>query len=29
MCMKISKKDILRINKGFGGSLVNDASLKL
>jgi len=27
MCMKISKKDILRINKGFGGSLINDASL--
>jgi len=27
MCMKISKKDIIRINKGFGGDLRNDASL--
>lgn len=27
MCMKISKEDIIRINKGFGGHLRNDASL--
>ncbi len=27
MCMKISKKDLLRINQGFGGNLRNDASL--
>ena len=27
MCMKISKEDILRVNKGFGGHLRNDASL--
>lgn len=27
MCMKISKEDLLRINKGFGGNLRNDASL--
>ena len=27
MCMKVSKKDILRINKGFGGELISDASL--
>lgn len=27
MCMKISKEDIIRINKGFGGFLRNDASL--
>jgi len=27
MCMKIDKEDIIRINKGFGGHLRNDASL--
>lgn len=27
MCMDISKEDLLRINKGFGGGLRNDASL--
>lgn len=27
MCMKISKEDIIRINRGFGGHLRNDASL--
>ena len=27
MCMKISKEDLMRINKGFGGTLRNDASL--
>lgn len=27
MCMKISKEEILRINRGFGGSIRNDASL--
>ena len=27
MCMKISKKDLLRINKGFGGSLRSSSSL--
>ena len=27
MCMKISKEDLIRINKGFGGHLRNDASL--
>ncbi len=27
MCMKISKEDIIRINKGFGGSIRNEASL--
>ncbi len=27
MCMKISKEDIIRINKGFDGNLRNDASL--
>ena len=27
MCMKISKIDLLRINKGFGGDLRSDASL--
>ena len=27
MCMNISKEDLLRINKGFGGNLRNDASL--
>jgi len=27
MCMKISKKDVLRINKGFGGNLRNSSSL--
>ena len=27
MCMKISKEDIIRINRGFGGNLRNDASL--
>jgi len=27
MCMKVSKEIILRINKGFGGSLRNEASL--
>ena len=27
MCMKIRKKDLIRINKGFGGNLRNDASL--
>ncbi len=27
MCMKIRKEDIIRINKGFGGTLREDASL--
>ena len=27
MCMDIGKEDLLRINKGFGGNLRNDASL--
>lgn len=27
MCMEISKKDLLRINKGFGGGLRSDSSL--
>jgi len=27
MCMKISKEDLLRINKGFGGNLRSDSSL--
>ena len=27
MCMEISKKDLLRINKGFGGNLRSDSSL--
>ncbi len=27
MCMDISKEDLLRINKGFGGILRNDSSL--
>src|SRR3989344_1284932 len=27
MCMDISKEDLMRINKGFGGTLRNDASL--
>jgi len=27
MCMEISKEDLIRINKGFGGHLRNDASL--
>ena len=27
MCMKISKKELLRINKGFGGNLRSDSSL--
>jgi len=27
MCMKISKKDLLRINKGFGGNLRSSSSL--
>ena len=27
MCMKISKEDLLRINKGFGGSLRSSSSL--
>ncbi len=27
MCMEISKKDLLRINHGFGGNLRNDSSL--
>jgi len=27
MCMEIGKKDIIRINAGFGGTLRNDASL--
>ena len=27
MCMEISKKDLLRINQGFGGNLRNDASI--
>ncbi len=27
MCMKISKKDIIRINKGFGGHIRNDSSI--
>ena len=27
MCMNISKKDLIRINQGFGGNLRNDSSL--
>jgi len=27
MCMKISKEDLIRINKGFGGHIRNDASI--
>ncbi len=27
MCMNISKEDLLRINKGFGGGLRSDASI--
>ena len=27
MCMNIRKEDIIRINRGFGGALKNDASL--
>lgn len=27
MCMKISKEELLRINKGFGGGLRSDASI--
>jgi len=27
MCMEISKKDIIRINKGFAGNLRNDSSI--
>jgi len=27
MCMKISKKELIRINQGFGGNLRNDSSL--
>ena len=27
MCMNISKKDLLRINHGFGGNLRSDSSL--
>ena len=27
MCMKISKKDLIRINQGFGGNLRSDSSL--
>ena len=27
MCMKISKKDLIRINKGFGGNLRSSSSL--
>lgn len=27
MCMNISKEDLLRINKGFGGNLRSDSSL--
>ena len=27
MCMKISKEELLRINRGFGGGLRNDSSL--
>ena len=27
MCMEISKEDMLRINKGFGGNLRSDSSL--
>ncbi len=27
MCMNISKKDLLRINEGFGGNLRSDSSL--
>jgi len=27
MCMEISKEDLIRINKGFGGTLRNEASL--
>lgn len=29
MCMNISKEDLLRINKGFGGNLRSDSSLDL
>ena len=28
MCMKISKETIIRINKGFGGNIRNEASLE-
>lgn len=28
MCMKISKEDLIRINKGFGGNLRSEASLE-
>ncbi len=28
MCMKISKKELVRINKGFGGNLRNESSLE-
>ena len=27
MCMKIDKEDLLRINKGFGGTLISSSSL--
>ena len=27
MCMKISKEDLIRVNKGFGGHLRNESSL--
>ena len=27
MCMDISKEDLLRINKGFGGNLRSDSSI--
>ena len=27
MCMNISKEDLMRINKGFGGNLRSDSSL--
>ena len=28
MCMKISKKDLLRINRGFDGNLISDSSIE-
>ena len=27
MCMNISNEDLIRINNGFGGNIINDASL--
>ena len=27
MCMNISKEDMLRVNRGFGGGLISDSSL--